>query len=146
MLPDAVAALLQGAPEPGRPEQAFHLLSTDPGGRPRAMLLSRAELAADAGDVLAVLAPSTSRANVERTGIATLLAVEGTTQHVLGLDVRATRRDGDLLGVRCAVVTTKADSLGIALAPLSYTPTPALARAERWQRSGPLLDALARDA
>lgn len=142
-LPVAVAALLAGVPEPGRPEQAFHLLSTDVDGRPRAMLLSRAELAADSGDLLAVLAPSTSRANVERARVATFLAVEGTTQHVLGLDVHGTRADGDLLGVRFAVVAAKADSLGIPLQPLSYTPTEALARAERWVRSGMLLQQLA---
>lgn len=142
-VPEPVVALLAGTPEPGRPEQAFHLLSTDVDGRPRAMLLSRAELAEDAGDLLAVLAPSTSRANVERTRVATFLAVEGTTQHVLGLDVRGTRADGDLLGVRFAVITEKADSLGIPLRALSYTPTETLARAERWARSAPLLRALA---
>lgn len=142
-LPVAVAALLAGVPEPGRPEQAFHLLSTDVDGRPRALLLSRAELAADSGDLLAVLAPSTSRANVERARVATFLAVEGTTQHVLGLDVHGSRADGDLLGVRFAVVTAKADSLGIPLEALSFTPTEVLARAERWVRSGVLLRQLA---
>lgn len=142
-VPTAVAALLAGAPVPGRAEQAFHLLSTDLDGRPRAMLLSRAELAADRGDLLAVVAPSTSRANVERTRVATFLAVEGTTQHTLALDLLDAHGDGDLLGARFAVVAAKADSLGIPLEPLSYTPTDALARTERWVRSGRLLEQLA---
>lgn len=106
------------------------------------MLLSRAELGVAGGDVLAVLAPSRSRANVERTGVALLLAVEGTTQHGLGLDRVATVTEAGLLGVRFRVVAAKADSLGLPLRPLSYVPTEDLARTERWVRSQALLAAL----
>lgn len=142
ILPAAVTEALVGSAAVGHDEQAFPLLTADEDGQPRAMLLSRAELATSADEVLAVLRPSSSRRNLERTGRATLLVVVGASLHSVGLVRRAEVADGELLGVALACRNHKDDTLGIPLGPMSYRPTPELLQLEHWERSASLLQRL----
>ena len=123
-VPEELAALLAGWPEPGRAEQAFPFLTVDEAGFPHAALLSRAELdvSADRSAVLAVVASTRTRAHLERDGRATLIAVGGTTAHC-----------------RLAVAGYKADSLGIPLSSAGFTATAEIGRLERWPDSRRLL-------
>ncbi len=142
-LPAAVAELLASPLRVGAPAQAFPLLTTGESGHPHLMLLSAAELRLRSdGALLLALAGPTTQQNLLRSGQATLLAVEGTTVHVLKLDLaRSTQVEG-LLGAVMTCHAHKGDSLGIALSPLGFTPTEELATLERWDRSERVLDAL----
>jgi len=143
-LPDAVARLLAAPPEVGDPAQAFPFLTVDEAGYPHVALLSARELAvAGDGALLVVLMGMTTSANLQRTGAATLVAVEGTTAHSMKLRRRTSVDEGDLLGFVLDPVDHKADSLGIALAPISYVASEELARLERWDRTAELLARLA---
>lgn len=145
LLPAAVAAALGGSPVVGVAEQALPLLTTDDGGQPRAMLVSRAEtaVAEGGGGVHIVLRPSTSRANIHRTGLATLLVVTGDALHSVRL--RRTRHvEAEALhAIAFAVTGLKADSVGIPLQPTGYIPTEELAALEHWRASAALLARLA---
>jgi hypothetical protein len=143
-VPEELAALLAGWPEPGRAEQAFPFLTVDEAGFPHAALLSRAELdvSPDRSAVLAVVASTRTRANLERDGRATLIAVGGTTAHYAKLRVTRRITGGGALGCRLAVAGHKADSLGIPLSPAGFTATAEIGRLERWQDSRRLLASL----
>jgi hypothetical protein len=139
-LSDAVAGLLAQPPEVGERAQAFPFLTVDDRGLPHVALLSARELAVDdEGSLLVALMGMTTGANVQRSGTATLLAVEGTTAHSVKLRLRRIVDDGDLLGLVLEPVDHKADSLGVDLAPISYVATQELAMLERWDRTAALL-------
>ena len=90
---------------------------------------------ADAGEVRAVIASRRTRSNLDRTGRACLLVVEGTTAHSLKLVlVRSHPVDGRLAAA-FSVADHSADSLGIPLTPLGYLPTEDLSDLERWDLS-----------
>ena len=143
-VPEELAALLAGWPEPGRAEQAFPFLTVDDAQYPHVALLSRAELdvSADRSTVLAVIASTRTRAHLERDGRATLIAVGGTTAHYAKLRVTRTIAAGGALGCRLAVAGYKADSLGIPLSPAGFTATVGVGRLERWPDSRRLLASL----
>jgi hypothetical protein len=86
-----------------------------------------------------------TRANLVRTGRATLVAVGGDTAHYLKLRVLRTVEAGGLLGCDLRPVEHVADSVGLALSPIGYRPTEALAEAEFWRASAAVLDGLAGD-
>ena len=140
-VPEEMAALLAGWPEPGRAEQAFPFLTVDEAGFPHAALLSRAELdvSPDRSAVLAVVASTRTRANLERDGRATLIAVGGTTAHYAKLRMTRSIAAAGALGCRLAVAWHKADSLGIPLSPAGFTATAEIGRIERWPDSRRLL-------
>ena len=143
-LPEAVRALLRRPVVPGRPSQGFPFLTVDEGGFPHAALLSAVELQPGAsGSLCVALAGPTTAGNVRRTGQAALLAVGGTTMHTLKLRVRRSVEAPPLLGLVLHVVSHKADSLDLALSPISYQATPELADEENWDRSRALLQHLA---
>lgn len=143
----AVTAALTGTPDVGVPEQALPLLTTDEDGQPRAMLLSRAEVAPRlvgyGTEVHCVLRPSTSRSNLLRNGRGTLLVVTPTALHSLRLQVARVIEQGSLRGVALKLAAVKDDSLGIRLDPMRYTPTEELVSLEHWQESSALLHRLA---
>jgi hypothetical protein len=144
-VPEAVARLLAGRPAVGVTEQAFPFLTVDEAGFPHVALLSRAELAVSPGDeeVHAVVASTRTKSNLERGGMAGLIAIEGTTAHYVKLRVLRTVEAGPVLGCALGVTEHKADSLGIPLSPVSFTATAGIARAEDWAASERLLRALA---
>jgi len=145
-VPEELAALLAGWPEPGRAEQAFPFLTVDEARFPHVALLSRAELDVSAGRsaVLAVVASTRTRANLERDGQATLIAVGGTAAHYAKLRVTRVIAAAGALGCRLAIVEHKADSLGIPLSPAGFTATAEIGRVERWPDSRRLLARLNR--
>lgn len=144
-IPAEVIASLEGSPAVGLAEQAFPLLTTDPDGQPRAMLVSRAETAtaAHGSGLHIVLRPSTSRCNIERSHLATLLVTSGEVLHSLRLRRAHHVEDGHLQAIAFTVTGTKADTVGIPLTALGFTPTDELLAAEHWQASANLLHRLA---
>lgn len=143
-VPAEVAGLLRGRPQVGEAEQAFPFMTVDGSGFPHVALLSRAELdiTADNSALLAAVYSRRTRRNVERDGRAGLIAVEGTTAHYLKLEAVNFSQDEGLAGMVFRVSDHTADSLGIALDPIRFTPTEEIARSERWDRSQELLNRL----
>lgn len=144
-VPEQVVALLTGRPVPGVEEQALPFLTVDEAGFPHVALLSRAEARADRQRVLVAVASRRTRGNLVRTGRATLIGIAGDTAHYLKLHVARTVEAEGLLGCDLRPVEHVADSAGIALSPIGYLPTHALAEAESWQATAALLDRLAAD-
>jgi hypothetical protein len=143
-VPDEVADLLRGAPEVGAHEQAFPFVTIDPGGFPHAALLSRMELEVGPGnaDVRAALRSRRTRANLTERGHAALIAVRGDAAHYVKLDLLRSAVVHDLQACVFEVVEHKADSLGIALTPITYQVTADIARAERWDATVEALELL----
>jgi hypothetical protein len=142
-LPAAVVQVLAREVVVGEPAQAFPFLTVDTDGYPHVALLSAIEVsAAPDGSVHAAVASVVTRSNLERHGLAALTAVEGTTAHTMKLRVRRTITASGLLGAVLDVVDHKADSLGLELSPITYTPTKELAELEGWDRSRSVLQLL----
>lgn len=138
-----LASLLRGSSAVDHDEQAFVFLTVDEHGYPNPALLSRAELDVSAtGSVLAVVASTRTKANLLRDGRATLIAVHGTVAHYAKLRVIAHVEEPRLLGVVCAVVEHKRDSLGIELTPITFRTSETIATLEHWDASSQLLQAL----
>jgi hypothetical protein len=135
VIPPEVIERLNGLPVPGQHEAAFPLLTVDDEGFPHVCLLSRAELEADAGEVRAVIASRNTRAHLERDGRASLVVVEGTTAHYLKLAVDRSHDIDGRLAVAFSPSDHRADSLGIPLTPIGYTPSDDLSDLERWDLS-----------
>ncbi|MFE3060218.1 hypothetical protein [Nocardia sp. NPDC059239] len=146
ILPEDLAGLLRGFPNPEAREQAFPFLSVDEHGFPHSALLSRSELepAADGSRLFGVVASPRTRANLHRSGAAGLIAVAGTVCHHAKLGMISCLEDGDLLGCVFELVEYKRDDIGIALTPMMFHASPELAERERWGRVADLLDRLMR--
>ena len=133
-VPGELVAMLEGAPVVGAREQAFPFVTADADGFPHPALLSRAEMEVgpDGADLRAALRSRRTRANLERSGHAALIAVAGRTAHYVKLRLTRSMAVHDLLACVFEVVEHKPDSLGIALTPITYQVTAEIARAERW--------------
>ena len=118
-VPSVVAEVLRGHPAVGSTEQAFPFLTVDPAGFPHVCLLSRAELDVVDDEIRAVIASTRSAANLERSGLATLLAISGSTSHYLKLRMQRHRSAGGVLTAAFAVADHIVDSLGIPLTPIT---------------------------
>jgi hypothetical protein len=138
-VPDDLERLLRGFPAVGADEQAFPFLTVDDNGFPHPALLSRAELEPGGGGILAVIASPNTRANLQRDGRATLIAVHGTTAHYAKLRMARSWTADDLLGCEFHVSHHKRDSLGIPLAPIGFHTTAEIAEHEHWVRTAALL-------
>lgn len=132
MIPAEVLAVLAGTPAPGIEEQAFTFLTVDEAGFPHVCLLSRTEIDADEGGIRVAVASTGTSANLERDGQACLVVVEGTTAHYVKLRVTGTAEAEGRLVAALEAVGHRADSLGIPLAPIRFTPTAAIAELEGW--------------
>jgi hypothetical protein len=144
-VPDELARLLAGQPAVGTREQAFPFLTVDEGGFPHVALLSRAEIGVspDGREVLAVVTSRHTRANLQRDRRAGLIAIGGTTAHYAKLYLVRSIQSGEALGCGMRVIELKADSLGIALSPISFGTITEIARLESWEASGQMLRRLA---
>jgi hypothetical protein len=132
-VPGELVAMLEGAPEVGAREQAFPFVTVDADGFPHPALLSRAEMeVGPAGDLRAAVRSRRTRAHLEHSGQAALIAVEGRTAHYVKLRLVRSMAVHDLLACVFEVVEHKADSLGIPLTPITYEVTSGITRAERW--------------
>jgi hypothetical protein len=138
----ALARLLEPWPEPDRAEQAFPFVTVDEAGFPHVLLLCTAELLPAGDTLLVAVASATARANLARTGTATLIAADGTAAHYAKLRVRATEEHAGFACLTCEVVWHKRDSLGIPLRPMEFHATPAIAANERWAETRAALVAL----
>jgi hypothetical protein len=134
MVPDELVDLLTGSPELDARGQAFPFLTVDDNGFPHAALLSRAEVEVgpERADLRAALRSRQTRANLTRSGRATLIAVREETAHYLKMRLVRSTVAHDLMACVFEVAEHKADSLGIPLTPLSYPVRAEIARAERW--------------
>lgn len=141
-VPDDLGRLLRGFPGTDADEQAFPFLTVDENGFPHPALLSRAELEPGADGLLAVIGSPNTRANLERDGRATLIAVHGTVAHYAKLLMVRSVAAGHLLGCEFDVVHHKRDSLGIPLAPIGFRTTAEIAEHEHWARTAALLSRL----
>jgi hypothetical protein len=90
------------------------------------------EVGPGAGDLRAALRSRRTCANLERSGRAALIAVEGETAHYVTLNLVRSTVVHDLLACVFEVVGHKPDSLGVALSPVLYDVTADIARSERW--------------
>ena len=143
-LPGPVADALRGRPTIGASEAASLLITNKSDGFPHVTLLSRAELEVGAdGRLLVALAGSTTPANLDRVGQATLLVIVDDTAHSCDLRVAARLEGHGMVGYVLEPVHLRADSLGIPLTPIRYTTPPELPSIERWDASGHLLAELA---
>ena len=139
-LPDPVARLVSAGVDVGRTAQAFPFVTVDADGFPHVALVSGRETGVGAdGSLLVALGSPTTRANLLRSGRATLVAVDGETAHSVKLVLRRSVDAEALLGVVLDVSSHKADSVGVELSAISYVPTEALASLERWDRSARVL-------
>ena len=143
-LPEPVAVLVRGAVEAGgAPAQAFPFVTVDAEGFPHVALISGRETDVGGdGSLLVALGSPTTRANLQRSGRATLVAVEGETAHSVKLMLRRSFEAEGLLGAVLDVSSHKADSVGVELSAISYVPTEALAALEHWDRSARVLHRL----
>jgi hypothetical protein len=145
-LPEVVVDVLRRPVEVGHQAQAFPFLTVDAEGLPHVALLSGRELAVTGdGALVAALMSPTTCGNLRRSGAATILIVEGDTAHSVKLRLRTiVEGDGALVGCVFDFMSHKADSLGIPLVPMSFTPTGDVARIERWETTARMLRAISR--
>jgi hypothetical protein len=143
-IPTEISALLRGFPHTGVREQAFPFLSVDENGFPHSALLSRAELepTADCETLLAAVASSRTRTNVRRSGVAALIAVDGSVCHHVKLRLVGSLIDDDVLGCEFALVEHKRDDIGIPLQALMFRTSAELAVHENWARSAAMFTRL----
>lgn len=147
-VPKEVADLLRGWPQPGHHEQAFPIVTVDDGGYPHVALLSRSEMDVAPGHVavLAVIGSQRTRANLARDPKATLIATGATSAYYFKLRLVRSIEEEGAMGCLFEGVEFKEDSLGIPLTAMGFEATDDIARMERWERSGRILQRLAAEA
>ncbi|HEX6355959.1 hypothetical protein [Actinophytocola sp.] len=133
-VPVELALLLATWPAPDRDEQAFPFVTVDADGFPHVMLLCNAELLAtdDRGALLVAIVSANARANLDRNGVATLIAADGAAAHYAKLRVHDTEEHDHFTVYTCHLVYYKRDSLGIPLRPMDFHATKEIAENERW--------------
>ncbi|MHB8244288.1 MAG: hypothetical protein ACYDGN_02885 [Acidimicrobiales bacterium] len=143
-VPPEVVATLAGHPAVGALDQAFVLVTVDDEGVPDICLLSRSEMDADSRQVRAVVAGRKARANLARSGRATLIVVAGGVPTYLALRCGAMVEREGAVGVALSVTRVLRDDIGIELHPIMFRVEERLAATERWDRSTALLGELRR--
>lgn len=145
-LPPAVVSVLAEPVVVGAPAQAFPFLTVDDGGAPHCAVLSstEVEVAGDGSGLFVVLGGRRSRAYLEARGRATLLVVEGISLHTCKLSLVAGQEHAGVFAAALRLDDHTADSLGIDLVPLGFTPPPDIASIERWDVTAAALAAIRR--
>lgn len=144
-IPDDLCDLLRGFPGTDSEEQAFPFVTVDTGGYPHTALLSRSELepGPDGLSLLVAVAGRVTRANLKRTGTASLLAVRGTTCHHVKLRMSRSITERGLMGCLFTIAEYRRDDIGIAMQPNTFHTSERLAEQENWERSTAMLTTLA---
>ena len=141
-LPQEVVHFLAGRPVMGGAEQVVALLTVDANGLPHACLLSRAQLDASATEVLAAITSPGTRANLRRSAGALILVTLGDTVHHCKLGVLRARDSHGVLLVAFELLGHKADTLGIALEPMTFVASAGIASFEHWDETAVMLRSL----
>jgi hypothetical protein len=133
-VPAELALLLETWPRPEQDEQAFPFVTVDEDGFPHVMLLCTAELLAttDRSAILVAVASANARANLARSGQATLIAADGAAAHYAKLRVQDAVDHGRFTVYTCQLAHYKRDSLGIPLRPMDFHATKEVAENEKW--------------
>lgn len=142
VMPQEVVHFLAGAPALGGAEQVVPLLTVDANGLPHACLLSRAQLDASATEVRAAITSPGTRANLRRSAGALILVTLGETVHHCKLGVLHARDSQGVLLVAFELLGHKADTLGIALKPMTFVASPGIASFEHWDETAVMLRSL----
>lgn len=120
------------------------LLTCDGDGRPRVCMLSPGQVrATTSGDaLLCVVRSRRTTANLQRTGAATMVVVDGCNACYLRLTVsRSTAQTDGGVVVAFDVEGEERDSVGVPLSPLEFWCSAELRGMERWDADRALLDA-----
>ena len=146
LVPNEVRDALAGHPAVGEWDPMFPLLTVDDVGFPDVCLLGRAELDANSQHIDAVIVGSTTTANLQRDGRATLVVFGAETATYCKLRaVGAPICDGPWSGFTFEVVAVKQDSADVAMEPSKFLPTHRLSTVEHWDTSRRLLRQLSRE-
>lgn len=137
-IPPEVETVLRGASETGQWETVITLITVDGAGVPDICLLSRTELDSADGNVLAAVASTKARANLTRSGRATLWVWTPVPTY-LALRVVKAIPAGELTGYEFELTRVLADDLGAGLRPPLFHVESWLGEAELWHRSAALL-------
>lgn len=116
----------------GGAHPVFSLITVDTDRQPHCCLLSRAEVVECNGRLQVALRSRRARANIERSGRATLLAVDRTGALLtLRLAVTIVVDEPLMGGYRAVIDVVERDELpGVPLTPMSFDLTPELAQIE----------------
>lgn len=143
-VPRAVSDDLRGEPDVGTADEPVYLLLTsDADGQPRVCLLSRAQLAAEGDTIRAVVYSTGTKANLDRSGIASLVHVREGAAHYCALAVRRQASIGTLTGYAMQLRAHRRDEIpGAQLRGMRYTVTERMPADEDWATTRRLLDDL----
>lgn len=141
-VPPEVSAFLSGKPEMGSSEQVIPLLTIDAHGFPHACLLSRAQLDATDTEIRAAITSWGTRSNIRNNGVALILVTLGETIHHLKLGVLRAHDEKKVLLVAFEPIEYKADTLGIAVQPMTFTAGPWISSLEHWDETQIMLGSL----
>ena len=142
ILPQEVVHFLAGGPVMGSAEQVVPLLTVDANGLPHACLLCRAQLDANPAEVRAAVTSLATRANLRRSAAALILVTLGDTVHHCKLGVLRARDSHGVLLVAFELLGHKADTLGIALEPMTFVASAGIASFEHWDETAVMLRSL----
>jgi hypothetical protein len=142
VLPQEVVHFLAGRPVMGGAEQVVPLLTVDANGLPHACLLCRAQLDASSTEVRAAVTSLATRANLRRSAGALILVTLGDTVHHCKLGVLRARDSHGVLLVAFEPLAHKADTLGIALEPMTFVASAGIASFEHWDETAVMLRSL----
>ena len=120
------------------------LLTTDADGFPRHCALSRNEIDVAGTHVHVAIHARRASADIERTGAATLVAVDGADILMYRLRLETALHTDHVHAFRFSVIASEADSLGIPLTAPTFLATPELAELDQWEATEAALAALRR--
>jgi len=141
-LPQEVVHFLAGRPVMGGAEHVVPLLTTDADGLPHACLLCRAQLDASPTEIRAATTSPGTQANLRRSAGAMILVTLGDTVHHCKLGVLRAHQSRGVLIVAFELLGHKADTLGIALEPMTFVASPGIASFEHWEETAAMLRSL----
>jgi hypothetical protein len=141
-----LARLVDGDVTIGRPEPFLLVLTGDADRYQRHCALSRTELEVVGSALHVALHARRTVANLERDGVAVLVAVDQDEIVSFRLTVQRVVRGDGIVGVRLEIVGIETDSLGVPLTPPTFSPTAELARSEHWDATRRMLTTLRRSA
>jgi hypothetical protein len=139
-----LAGITEGSVAPASVERILALLTTGEDGFPRHCALSRNEIEVADERVHVAIHARRAGADIQRTGTATLVAVDGTDILSYRLRLEATEPVEGTLALRFTLSDCEVDSLGIPLQPATFVATSAVAELDHWEATRRALAAIRR--